>query len=86
MRTLAIGLLSLCLPLSAHAEDGYCMHTDETITSAETSIFVERNGELIIEIRGKLFPKRGGGECGFSYQEFNLTHHLRELIAEALRK
>lgn len=57
---------------------------EDYVTSPESSMLVERDGELIVVMRGKLFPKAGGAECGQTFGEFNLTQHLRQLIAEAL--
>ena len=60
------------------------MDFGDKVFSPESSVFTVRGGDLFIQMRGKLFPKEGGAECGSSFAEFNLSDHIRDLIADAL--
>jgi len=57
--------------------------TMEGMTSE--SILDMRNGRLILETRGKMFPKGGGAECGGWQRSYDLTDHLEQLIREAMK-
>jgi hypothetical protein len=61
----------------------------ETFSMPDRHQFSMRDGDLYLTMHGKLFPSRGGGECGQSFTEINVSEHFRQLIREelaALRK
>lgn len=73
-------------PSATKAEPPMCQRMEDTMTFPESSLFTMQGDDLIIQMRGKLFPKQGGAECGSTSMQFNLSQHFRDLIAEALAK
>lgn len=58
---------------------------DKTRSYPESSTFsVGENGDLMLTLRGKLYPEAGGVECGGSLVNFNFSEHIRKIIREEL--
>jgi len=61
--------------------------TAKTTSFPESSVFsLGPNGDLMLTLRGTLYPSGGGTHAGQSIDMVNFSEHIRQIVREELHR